>query len=82
MAVFKATITLTVMLEADNEAAAVQTLDSASLADLAYEIDQGSWIGSSTEAVVVEVTGDTAISEALVTLGNDGTFFTREDEVA
>ena len=74
MAIFKLHIALTVMLEADSEAAANAAFEGATLAGIAYEIDEGAWLGVTALEETEEVTPGNLQGE-LFAMGNDGTFF-------
>jgi hypothetical protein len=74
MPVFKTTLTVTVMQEADSAEEAARTVAEIGLVELAYEINGGSWIGTVNDGPTVEVSADMLVGE-LKAIGNDGSFF-------
>lgn len=78
MSVFKATIQVTLLLAADNEAAARAELERLDLEDLHHEMDDGAYVGTYNLSVVEPVPADRVDSE-LEAVGSDGTFFSPED---
>ena len=49
--------------------------DGIALADIAYQIDEGDWIGSCAVTSRVVVQGRKMIQQELELVGNDGSFF-------
>lgn len=69
--IVKTTITITVLHRADN------ILES-DLEDVLYEINEGAAVGWETNRTTIPVPVD-RVSDELVELGNDGTFFDDDD---
>ena len=74
MSVFKATFTVTVLVDADDQADAKQALEKATLSEIGDEMFDGEWIGQMGAITVAEVPED-KIRDELFAIGNDGTFF-------
>lgn len=72
--IFKTTLTVIVLHEADSAEEAAQRIADEGLNGTAYEITDGEWIGMVVNGPTVEVPADKVESE-LIALGNDGTFF-------
>jgi hypothetical protein len=73
MPIFKIQYKVTALLEADTLEEA-NALSVTSLDNIAYQIMDGDWIGSS-EVAEVEVVPSDKVRDELLKIGNDGTFF-------
>jgi hypothetical protein len=72
--IFKTTLAITVLQEAESQEEAARLVAEIGLAGLAYEISEGTWIGMVSDGPTVEVPTDKVQAE-LLTIGNDGSFF-------
>lgn len=68
MKIRKTIIQVTILHPIDDD------VDGASLADIGYQIDEGSWLGQSKVLESTPVLNDQVEAECLA-LGNDGLFF-------
>jgi hypothetical protein len=74
MPVFKTVLQVTVLHEANSMAEAADNIAAMPLTDIAYELDDGQFIGRTVPQPPVELSFDDLRSE-LMEIGNDGTFF-------
>lgn len=75
--IIKTTLTVTVLhaVHPDDAPDADGRIARMDLADVAEVIDTGDAIGALSRSAVVEITDREEISDTLLQLGNDGTFF-------
>lgn len=74
MAIYKATITVTVFLDEPSKEQASNLLSALSLERLAQEMDEGLMVGQSALTSIARVSREQLRGE-LLAIGNDGEFF-------
>ena len=74
MPVFKATVQVTVLMEAESLQEAERELERLDLEDLYHEMDDGAYVGTFGVQTVAPVPPQ-AVHAELLAVGNDGTFF-------
>lgn len=72
--IFEVTVAVTVLVEAENAAQASQEVERAGLEGLAYEIDEGAWLGQSRILDTNYLPPD-RLTQRQLELGSDGTFY-------
>ena len=78
MAIYKASLSVTYLFEADSLGEAQERVAFADLASIHRDMQEGDCIGQTDMGDMVEVPPE-KLDETLLALGNDGTFFKSEE---
>jgi hypothetical protein len=79
MPIYKATLQVLVLAEADSEGQLRERINDMTLGQIGYEMDDGDWTGSRFIADIVPVPPE-QVTDLLEEVGTDANFFGRLDD--